>query len=1194
MAYTGYLKNSISSEAGKKTLASGRNLVNKPNDATLFFELEPAVVVDVIRDENHPVFKNKSSSPKVEFDEFPEGFNSPNNIDYSWIGRVRVRLLKTHNKKGIDELIWALPHETTIKEFPLVNEIVIVSEYLSSFFYTRRLNYKNFISFNAEYRLELNTSNDGSITSKKSSNLVGARNRSNISPINNNIDSYLGKYYKANNMIRPLRHYEGDTVIESRFGNSIRFGNYIDSPSYDIGTASGDGENYAGNLGNPMILIRNRQRPLQNDELKYGHSILEDVNRDGSSIQITSGKTLSKFKHTLGRPIDKPQRMTNPGLSFALGNLSNSEVGTKKIKSQSSGSTKKAQELKDIANDPDFVTTNESNEVQQKMAGHASKGDHGSALKEGFKHSVGEEDGEVIGDRLGKMDTETASKFIETPNSNNGKTIVANSGVNVQTTVASTDGSGGGSGIGGGLAMAGAGVAISGGLTQTGGSSIGSQASIKRANFLGDVGSGNFKLNSTFESGIVGSIASSNKFAQGVLAKTPAGPALSAANSLGIDIDGLSDIGINSGDSLMFKIFKLASMGILAICGLLKKKQGSHGSKTEEALGWVLSFGINIALLAILMGLFNKLRNMKFALGVLVGFSLKDFLFDICDFVNQIEWGNSLTETVENELQKMFTQQLGDQLTSSGTYGPFAMNHPDFDQQFSAIGKDVNALGGALGAGGGVSGFVSLQNNNQEVATMSFDPTSGLFRDKGGSSQSSGGVNFQQSAGAGGGIFAGSGINYQTQPGSGVTYGGGSSAMFGGTISGSGTKVNEVSLNKNINGDSSTKTFQAGSSFNPPFGSTLTSNGKSEYTQNNSNVNLAAGSTVTGHTSTNIDGSMKVNAGSTINATAGSTITDSSGNKKTINQNTDIKLSENTDVNVPQEKQESDGIQYETPEDGGIKYESDIDEPVSNDDKKRNEETKPSGDKTNDALTDKTKNRKTTTTKPKNVKPAPEDPDEVTNFHNGETITRNSLKGTPIEKADMNAVSLLHPEDLETLKDTNKVKTSVSTAKEAKQKKLNEALAKVEKQVIKEAQEKKVIFGKQLPALTGNQIVINSERIIISSKTQETGIYAKKKFFVATDDEITLNCIDRFVAETKTHTSVISPTIHLGAYITRRHPVLKGNNTTAWLSSLCGWLSSHVHHDPYITTSRPAQQGSLSALRSRLPTLLSTRVFIDG
>ena len=61
MAFTNYLKNSITSEASKKTLASGRSVVNKPDDSLLFYELEPAVVVDVIRDETHSVFKDKKT-----------------------------------------------------------------------------------------------------------------------------------------------------------------------------------------------------------------------------------------------------------------------------------------------------------------------------------------------------------------------------------------------------------------------------------------------------------------------------------------------------------------------------------------------------------------------------------------------------------------------------------------------------------------------------------------------------------------------------------------------------------------------------------------------------------------------------------------------------------------------------------------------------------------------------------------------------------------------------------------------------------------------------------------------------------------------------------------------------------------------------------------------------------------------------
>ena len=57
------------------------------------------------------------------------------------------------------------------------------------------------------------------------------------------------------------------------------------------------------------------------------------------------------------------------------------------------------------------------------------------------------------------------------------------------------------------------------------------------------------------------------------------------------------------------------------------------------------------------MSIFDKLRNFKFGLGFLIGFSLKDFLFDLCDFVNQIEWGNSLTDTLDTELNKMLTNK---------------------------------------------------------------------------------------------------------------------------------------------------------------------------------------------------------------------------------------------------------------------------------------------------------------------------------------------------------------------------------------------------------------------------------------------------------------------------------------------------------------------------------------------------------
>jgi len=123
----------------------------------------------------------------------------------------------------------------------------------------------------------------------------------------------LGRYFFYNPRIRSLKRREGDLIFESRFGQSIRFGSYDDDRNND--KSSPEYADYKGNGilnpafpekpeaggGNPMILIRNRQRPLDKskiDEKNVGGYLTEDINNDGSSIHLTSGLTESKFKTT--------------------------------------------------------------------------------------------------------------------------------------------------------------------------------------------------------------------------------------------------------------------------------------------------------------------------------------------------------------------------------------------------------------------------------------------------------------------------------------------------------------------------------------------------------------------------------------------------------------------------------------------------------------------------------------------------------------------------------------------------------------------------------------------------------------------------------------------------------------------------------------------------------------------------------
>ena len=98
----------------------------------------------------------------------------------------------------------------------------------------------------------------------------------------------FGEYFKEIEKIRPLRPYEGDTIIEGRFGNTIRLGSTTSNKISDYNRWSNEGE-----IGNPITIIRNGQHK---DELKESFEhILEDIDNDDSSIYLCSDQQLSYF-----------------------------------------------------------------------------------------------------------------------------------------------------------------------------------------------------------------------------------------------------------------------------------------------------------------------------------------------------------------------------------------------------------------------------------------------------------------------------------------------------------------------------------------------------------------------------------------------------------------------------------------------------------------------------------------------------------------------------------------------------------------------------------------------------------------------------------------------------------------------------------------------------------------------------------
>lgn len=308
-----------------------------------------AVVVDIILDESHPYFSKEhnqkiaSEIKNVYPDQIPVNYNNDvadkNDIDYSVIGRAKVRIIDTEIRISTSRLRWALPLTHCFTQYPLLNECVLVIEMGEYLYYTNSFNQYNFPTANPSYKFEigLNAFSRGAIPSSFVYNNEDANTLNNkqsylappsITTVFNS--GFLGERFILNPYIRTLKRFEGDTTIESRFGQSIRFGAYDNTDndcdielesklqsrkdtSYSLNALTFPASS-AGGFGNPTLTIRNRQRNLSlehdlqythkrlpaipkisDKEKNFGGQIEEDINNDGSTIELNSGIRVTKW-----------------------------------------------------------------------------------------------------------------------------------------------------------------------------------------------------------------------------------------------------------------------------------------------------------------------------------------------------------------------------------------------------------------------------------------------------------------------------------------------------------------------------------------------------------------------------------------------------------------------------------------------------------------------------------------------------------------------------------------------------------------------------------------------------------------------------------------------------------------------------------------------------------------------------------
>ena len=207
--------------------------------------------------------------------------------EYNGMGGILYEELDNPGDQTLESLSFAKPLYSNIKFLPLVNEIVYIISMpdpttkanVSSgkqFYYFQTVNVWNTVHHNA---LPNRLANKPTNAQKYESTEAGIEIQSDT-PIN---DINLGLTFQERVGIRNLQPYEGDVLIEGRWGNTIRFGSTVNN-SIPLNPWSDSGVN-----GEPIIIIKNGQTETNDDPWIPQ---VENINTDKSSIYLTSNQQI--------------------------------------------------------------------------------------------------------------------------------------------------------------------------------------------------------------------------------------------------------------------------------------------------------------------------------------------------------------------------------------------------------------------------------------------------------------------------------------------------------------------------------------------------------------------------------------------------------------------------------------------------------------------------------------------------------------------------------------------------------------------------------------------------------------------------------------------------------------------------------------------------------------------------------------
>jgi hypothetical protein len=277
----------VGSTSGAGSSKQNNNLENKISNAQ--GKVVAARVIDIVLDENHKYYELVGQ--------------------WNGIGAIFYEIVNKSGTKSYPN--FALPYDSQLKTYPLINEIVLLISLPNqsiglvssneSYFYMSPLGIWNHPHHDA-YPNVLDGINDEEQTRDYPTTTSGSVRRvtdgSTEIDLNSSNPSQNTFVEKVN--IHPLMPFMGDSLLEGRHGQSLRFGSTAKSNSEKKNNWSDSGTN-----GDPITILRNGQPSKVSDEGWI--PITENINNDLSSIYLTSTQ---KIPYNLSK--EEKEKWINP------------------------------------------------------------------------------------------------------------------------------------------------------------------------------------------------------------------------------------------------------------------------------------------------------------------------------------------------------------------------------------------------------------------------------------------------------------------------------------------------------------------------------------------------------------------------------------------------------------------------------------------------------------------------------------------------------------------------------------------------------------------------------------------------------------------------------------------------------------------------------------------------------------------